>query len=49
MIQILNYEYKIIKPLCNLYQNTTVRTPKDAAIEFIYCNINELFIGGLKV
>jgi carbamoyltransferase len=33
----------------NLHGRTIVRTPKDAVIDFIDCNIDELFIEGFRV
>jgi carbamoyltransferase len=33
----------------NLHGRTIVRTPKDAIVDFIDCNIDELFIEGFKV
>ena len=33
----------------NLHGRTIVRTPKDALVDFIDCNINELFIEGYRV
>ena len=33
----------------NLHGRTIVRTPKDAIVDFIDCNIDELFIEGFRV
>ena len=33
----------------NLHGRTIVRTPKDAVVDFIDCNLDELYIEGYKV
>ena len=33
----------------NLHSRTIVRTPEDAVVDFIDCNIDELFIEGYRV
>jgi len=39
----------ILNTSFNLHGRTNVLTPKDAIIDFIDCNLDELFINGFKV